>query len=294
MVRIGGFLGEGVEAGAGDAVLAQRREQRRLVDQPAAGGVDDDGIGLHQRQTLGIDQVAGLGRQRAVQADDVALRQQGVQIGDPRHALGLEQRVGREGVIGDDIDAEGFGKARGLLRDGAEGHQAHGRAGQFASQEAGLFPAAFAQAAVQRQDLLGHREEQRHGMFRHRDRIGAGRHHHGNIAGTGGREIDVVDADPVFRDHSQLRRMREQRLVDAAHADQDADGLGFGRDLQQTLALGIGRQVDRVVTGVLQHGIGLGRKARPGDQDIFAHLPHSPTASEWRQFIRVAMLNESG
>ena len=60
-----------------DAV-AQRGRERRLVDDRPARGVDEVGVVAHARERVGVDQVARLGRERAVQRDDVrALEQLG-------------------------------------------------------------------------------------------------------------------------------------------------------------------------------------------------------------------------
>ena len=46
-----------VEPGTGDATLLQHLGQRLLIDDRPAGGVDEKGRRLHQRQALGIHQV---------------------------------------------------------------------------------------------------------------------------------------------------------------------------------------------------------------------------------------------
>ena len=66
----GRFELEHVERGAGDHAGLERRDQRRLVDDRAAGGVDEHGVGPHQPQRVGVDQVARARQQRAVQRDD--------------------------------------------------------------------------------------------------------------------------------------------------------------------------------------------------------------------------------
>jgi hypothetical protein len=60
---------EHVQRRAGDRPGAQRVRQRLLVDDRATSGVDQIGVGAHQRQAAGVDQMAGLRRQRAVDAD---------------------------------------------------------------------------------------------------------------------------------------------------------------------------------------------------------------------------------
>ena len=79
-----------VEEGALTVVDVQRQAAQMLrlergddslgVDQAAARRVDQHGTGLHLGQRLAVDDVLRLVRQRAVQADDVALHQEGVEV----------------------------------------------------------------------------------------------------------------------------------------------------------------------------------------------------------------------
>ena len=88
-----GALSSGSSAGGGSgsvtssaapAISPRRRAsmQRALVDDRAAGGVDQDRRGLHRPQRRRVDQVVGVGRQRAVQRDEVRALEQREQ----RHA----------------------------------------------------------------------------------------------------------------------------------------------------------------------------------------------------------------
>jgi hypothetical protein len=55
--RVGARLGrEHVDAGAADAALLDGQGERVLVDQPAAGSVDDPHAGLYQLQLALADQ----------------------------------------------------------------------------------------------------------------------------------------------------------------------------------------------------------------------------------------------
>ena len=53
--------------GAGDLARLERRDQRGLVDELAARGVDDPHAVLHPRDRVGVDRAAGLVVQRQVQ-----------------------------------------------------------------------------------------------------------------------------------------------------------------------------------------------------------------------------------
>ena len=65
--RQAGLVLVDVEPGRGDGARAQRLDQRRLVDQRAAGGVDQHRGRLHPGQGGGVDQVAALVVERRVQ-----------------------------------------------------------------------------------------------------------------------------------------------------------------------------------------------------------------------------------
>ena len=87
-------LGVGdVERGARRSVPSlQRRGERALVDDRAARGVDEDRGRLHQPQRFGVDQVAGLLGQRAVDRDEVRALQQLEDVGASVLRLLLRRR----------------------------------------------------------------------------------------------------------------------------------------------------------------------------------------------------------
>ena len=56
-------------------LACERLDQGRLVHHVAAGGVDQERVGPHQREALAVHQVPGLGRRGTVQRDEVGLPQ---------------------------------------------------------------------------------------------------------------------------------------------------------------------------------------------------------------------------
>ena len=100
--RVGARLaGEHVEAGAGEPAFLERDVERVLVDDAAAGGVDDDRARLAPRQLLLADQADRLGRLRQVHGDEVARLHQLVEGDEPDAELGGAAGLD-VGVVGDD------------------------------------------------------------------------------------------------------------------------------------------------------------------------------------------------
>ena len=64
------------QPGPGDPALLQGLDQRHSFHDVTAGGVDQDGTWFELSQSLCIDEVAGAGQQRHMQADNVRIRKQ--------------------------------------------------------------------------------------------------------------------------------------------------------------------------------------------------------------------------
>ena len=121
------WLGVGdIERRAADVAAVERRQQRVIVDEAAPGDVDDVLAGLGQRQSPGIDEVAGMLGQRCGEHDMVGGGEQCVGI-DAGDAGGGERRVSAAG--GDDIHAECLGAGCQRLGDRSETDDAQRRAG---------------------------------------------------------------------------------------------------------------------------------------------------------------------
>ena len=76
----GGLHHGGVQGGRANLSLLQSLIQGVLIHDPAAGGVDQNGPGLHLRQTAGVHHVPGLLCKGGVEGDKVRLAEQGVKI----------------------------------------------------------------------------------------------------------------------------------------------------------------------------------------------------------------------
>ena len=124
------LVGEDVEAGR-DAARDELLDERLLVDDRTARGVDQRRAVPHEREPLARDETARLRRQRHVQRDDVG---------------GAEQLVEPDAAasrVGDDPHPEHLGAPRDLLPDPAEADEPERRAREVAPEQLGLRPVAL-------------------------------------------------------------------------------------------------------------------------------------------------------
>ena len=196
------LLGEHVEAGGGEAPALQRGAQRLRVHQPAARGIDQDRPGLHAREPRRVDHAVGLRRQRDVEGDDVALRQQRVERTPLPRRVGLGRRRDVE-----DPRAHQGEDGREDARNGAVAHQPHRPPADLpgALQHVRRRPPARAgaDAAVQVDEAAEAGDHERQGHLRHGAAIGPRHIAHRDPARGGGGEVDGVDADADLLDQPQ-------------------------------------------------------------------------------------------
>ena len=80
VVGTGRLLREYVQPGGEDGAVVQGIGKVLLVDKRAASGVDENRVGLHLFQAGGVNQFAGGVGEGAVQADDVAVGKEFVEL----------------------------------------------------------------------------------------------------------------------------------------------------------------------------------------------------------------------
>jgi hypothetical protein len=120
---IGGFGIEDVEAGA-DFFRGERGGEGGLVDDFAAGRVDENGVGFHEREALSGDKFFGVGFQGDMQTDDVRTAKERIEVGavlDFEVAAFLQVEGTRPG---DDVEAEGVSALDDFLADLADADDA--------------------------------------------------------------------------------------------------------------------------------------------------------------------------
>ncbi len=198
------LLLENVEARAGELAGHQRVVQRRLVDNPAACGVDQISRRLHALQPRRIEHSDRLGCLRAMNADKIGARQGCIEIADLLAACRLDLGGRLVGII--DQHGHFHGKAAfGSPRANAAKADDQDR---LAVQIVGQFTQPVAPIAVLDDGMhfdraLGEHQHHEHRLFRHRRGIGGTRHHQRDLAAAQSRNIDrvVTDADPGHHLH---------------------------------------------------------------------------------------------
>ena len=199
-----GSLGKTSSAAPATLPESSASFERRVVDQLAAGAVDDAHAVLHLRERLGVQPAARLGRLGQVDRDEVGLR---VDVGARLGLLDAELAValgGDERVEGDDVHAEAA-RARGdELADAAEAEHAERLLVDLDAAELRALPLAGGQRAVRLRDVAGEREHQRDGVLGGGDDVRLRRVGDDDAALGGGLDVHVVDADARAADHPQV------------------------------------------------------------------------------------------
>ena len=133
-----GLGGEHVEPGGGDPAGLEGVEERGLVDDAAPGGVDQHQLRLGLRELVGADQADRLGGLGQVDAHEVGLGQQRVEVDEPDPHLGGAAGLD-VGVEGDDVHAE---RAQPLGDEDADPAEADDADGLLVELDAGVLATA--------------------------------------------------------------------------------------------------------------------------------------------------------
>jgi hypothetical protein len=221
-----GLALEHVEAGGEDHLFLECGCQRLLVDNRAARRVHENGVGLHEAQPAGVDEVPGLVGERYVQGHDVALGQQRVEVAAPADDARVMARVVQH------LHAEAGGAASYGLADAAEADDAQHGAVHVAPQvlvDVPARPATGAQVGFRLPRASRRREDEQEGEVGGRLVQHTGRVAHGDAVVGCGLEVDVVVTDgDVGHDAQPGRARREHSGVDAIREQAD-DRVDFRR-----------------------------------------------------------------
>ena len=203
----------------------------------AARQVQQQGAVLHPRQLGRPDQSRVVGTAVNMQADHVALGQQGVERG---HAAGVAERQSFGQIVENDPHAEPFRQHRQLRADGAIADDAQGLAAQLARAGRGLVPLAPMHGGGLVGDVAEQGDGQADGQFDHRAGVGIGGVEDRDAPTGGGVEIDLVGPDAEGGDgHQPIGGVEDAGAdlglgADAEHMDAP-DGLDQGVLVQRAL-----------------------------------------------------------
>jgi hypothetical protein len=225
-----GFVLEHVQAGAGNDTVAKSRHEGSLVHHGPAGGVDEDGIGLHPLQHVSTNDMPGLLIQRNVEGQEVASLHQL----RPGHLPDLPGKLAQfflaDGTVTrrprreDDLHSKSKRAAGGGAGNPAEPGKAQHGAGDIPAQQELRFPAE--EFAVTDQPVSLHHapcgaEDQQHGNVRRRVRQDTRSVAHQDAVPGGGVHVNVVVAHRVVGDALHAGLAEEARIHDVAQLGED-------------------------------------------------------------------------
>lgn len=213
------LLFEDIEARAANALVAKGIDESIFVDHGTAGGVDEQRGRFHSGKRGGVDEVVGIGRERAVQRD---------------HITGLQQLVERHSTgsrVVHDLHPEGLGPLGHSASDAAHPHNAQPRPVELKAAQQGGMPAI---EAALTDSLVALSQTPTDPKQQGQSKVGRGRGEHAGGVGdddasfAGSVEVDVVDPHGMLGDDLELRDVHQvgihrvgehrQQTVTAPHA----------------------------------------------------------------------------
>ena len=223
-----GLALENVQPSPGDAPAPKGLDQGVLVDQPAAASVDEDGGRLHQAERPAVDEVVGRGVERRVDGDDVARRQEGVEVDHGHPGRARATRVGP-----DHLEAERPGAVTHGRPDTAEPDHAEAltRRPPNTTGEAEV-PGPALDPSIEGDDPAGQGQDQPEGVVGHFVSAVVGDVDDRDTECRRRRQVDRIEAHTVAPDDATGRERPEHVAGDRGVLDDEADGgrLGRGRD----------------------------------------------------------------
>lgn len=201
-----------VESGPAEMPRRERRDERGLVDERPARGVEQDRAALHRGECARVERVTRLARERRVKGNDVGLGEQLRERNLPRERV-CERVARRE----QHAHPECVRAMRDGLADPSEAEEPERSSVHFATEQEARRPRRElpgADDALAFPDAAAHREEQGHRQVGRRGGQHVGRVRHDDAALLRGGEVDVVHADRAVRDEPHLRKTREERAID--------------------------------------------------------------------------------
>ena len=210
--------------------------QRCLVDQAAAGGVDDDLALLRLRQQLCVEHAGGFFGLRQVDGHEICACHQLIQFHEFHTKLGSTSRVGIR-VIGNDLGFECSKALREKLTDVTKSDDADGLVEDFYALKRRTLPFAIAQSFIRGRNLPCGSHQQRNSLLTCRVNI-RGRSIGDHDTTFGSRfNVDVVQANTGTANDAQVRCCLEHFLVDGGCRTHQ-QGVGLADCTEQFFAVG--------------------------------------------------------
>ena len=242
---------EHIEDGAADPALAQRRDQRGLVDHRPAADVEEPRGRLHRRQRSRPQQAPCAVGQRHDDDDEVRLAERALERGQPVDALDLAH--GAAGAAdAEHAHAQRAGGGGDRAADVAEADERHRLARQAIGQNL-LAPAPLTLRGAVGLRALRDRQAPAQHVLAHPRPEDSGRARHGH-ARRQRRDEHPVDAGAHRLQPPQARRAR----VEIGRELPRVDDLGFADGRRRLLARGADSQPDAPTPRAHGGGVGLG------------------------------------
>ncbi len=214
-----GLLGEHVDGGAGDVAAFDVPPQRLVVDDEAAGQVQEQAARLH-RGELGVPE------QPAVTGPSVHVQGDGLHGFEQLGKSAAAARIPQGQLVGDVVEvhrhAQVLGQHGQLGADVAVADDAEPAAADLVAAGCGLVPLPRVHLGVLLRQPPGQRDDLREHQLDDTAGVGERRVEHRDTAARRGGEVDLVDADAERADRGQARRRREDPLGDV-RAGADAE-----------------------------------------------------------------------
>ncbi len=238
------FVFEHVEAGGGQASAGQRRDQRGVIDDAAAGDVDQDRRWFHQRQLGCSDRVAVFRRERQHEHEKIGAAEQFVPWHISRAALPFDALVEARAVVIEHGHRESGSAACDRLADAAHAEDAERAAMDFLAEQQAIrrsLPAPGAKITLAFADAPRSRQQQRPGEIGDGLVEDVGRVRRNDAGGRKRRDVEIVVAHTGVRDRAQAWRLPDRFGIDRIrHAK-------HGAILVAQLRTGLGRGPRAVV-----------------------------------------------
>jgi hypothetical protein len=205
-------------------IVLQRFEQRRLVDDAAAGHVDHDRSRGNARELATPDHSGGLIGERRVKRDDCGLLEEGVERLRLLHSQRLESRLGDVRIVSENFHPECTGARGNFAADSSQPDDSKRASLELRAEQGRPVPSARMHRAVGPGDMAKERNDRAEEELDDGDRI-AGRGVDHRDAERGCRvQCDVVDAYSGPANHLELRRVLQELFRDPRCAAPD-DGI---------------------------------------------------------------------